>query len=286
MRRLQIRHLTTYEYDAEVEFLPHRLLLRPREGHDLRIAASKLEITPAHQVKWPRDINNNCVAVVDFQEPASRLSLLSEVVVEHYDENPLDFVLEPNAVEFPFYYDVTEGIDLVPYQTPVFPHDIDPVREWVSRFWRCGQRSETYSLLDTINKAIAGEIEYRSREAPGVQAPSVTLAQGSGSCRDMAALLIEACRRIGLGARFVSGYLHAPASALGYGATHAWGEIYLPGAGWKGFDPSSGEMVGTHHIAVAVSRHPEAVPPVAGAFLGVTAHTPLMHVEVEVKDAS
>lgn len=284
MRRLQIKHQTVYEYSNAVEFLPHKLLLRPREGHDIRIESSRLKITPSHRVKWHRDVNNNSVAVVYFLEPDSRVAFLSEVVIEHYEESPLDFLIEPSAVNFPFHYDATEGTDLMPYQMSVFPEEAKALRKWISQFWRLGQKLETYVLLDSINKAIAEHIEYRVREEPGVQSPQTTLTQTTGSCRDMATLFIEACREIGLAARFVSGYLHAPVSEAGYGATHAWSEIYLPGAGWKGFDSTSGEVVGSKHIAVAVSRHPEAVPPIAGAFLGVLDKTPSMKVKLEVSE--
>lgn len=284
MRRLQIKHQTVYEYSNVVEFLPHKLLLRPREGHDIRIESSRLEITPSHKVKWHRDVNNNSVAVVNFFEPDSRVVFLSEVVIGHYEESPLDFLIEPSAVDFPFHYDATEGTDLMPYQMSVFPQDARKLRNWISQFWRLGQKLQTYVLLDRINKAIAEQIEYRVREEPGVQSPETTLTKKTGSCRDMATLFIEACREIGLAARFVSGYLHAPVSEAGHGATHAWSEIYLPGAGWKGFDSTSGEVVGGKHIAVAVSRHPEAVPPIAGAFLGVLDKTPVMQVKLEVSE--
>lgn len=286
MRQLKIKHLTTYEYSNAVEFLPHKLLLRPREGHDIRIESSRLEITPSHKVKWHRDVNDNSVAVVSFLQPDSRITFLSEVIIEHYEESPLDFLIEPSAVNFPFHYDATEGIDLMPHQVSIFPGDAKLLREWINPFWRVGQQLETYVLLDSINKAIATQIEYQVREEPGVQSPRTTLTKQSGSCRDMATLFIETCRLIGLAARFVSGYLHAPVSEAGDGSTHAWSEIYLPGAGWKGFDSTIGELVGSQHIAVAVSRHPEAVPPIAGAFLGVLDTLPIMEVKIEVTEIS
>lgn len=284
MRHLQIKHLTTYEYTNTVEFLPHKLLLRPREGHDIRIVSSRLEITPAHQVKWHRDVHDNCVAVVTFLKSDAKLSFLSEVTLENYQEAPLDFIIEPGAVNFPFHYDATEGTDLMPYQMTVFPNDRKLLRKWINQFWHLGQSQETYSLLDNINRAISEQIEYQVREEAGVQSPGETLNKGTGSCRDMATLFIEACRQIGLAARFVSGYQLAPASKAGHGSTHAWSEIYLPGAGWKGFDSTSGEVVGSQHISVAVSRHPEAIPPIAGAFLGFFEKEPVMKVEIEVTE--
>jgi transglutaminase-like putative cysteine protease len=283
MRQLQIEHLTTYEYSNAVEFLPHRLLLRPREGHDIRIVSSELTIFPAHEVKWHRDVYGNSVAVVAFSESASKLSILSKVHIEHYEETPLDFVMAQYAVNFPFHYDATEGIDLIPSQMSVFPEDTAPLRSWLDQFWRPGQVRETYVLLDTLNKAIATEISYLIREEPGVQSPAETLTKKSGSCRDAATLFLEACRNIGLAARFVGGYLYSPSERIGPESTHAWSEVYLPGAGWKGFDSTSGEVVGSDHIAVAVSRHPEAVPPIAGAFVGITEQPPRMKVDVTTR---
>jgi transglutaminase-like putative cysteine protease len=120
------------------------------------------------------------------------------------------------------------------------------------------------------------------REEAGVQSPAQTLSKRSGSCRDYATLLIEACRCLGLASRFVSGYLHAPATEAGNATTHAWVEVYLPGTGWKGFDPTAGEVTGNRHIAVAVARDPGAVPPVSGSFFGSGLATPAMLVNVQV----
>ncbi|MGR9052838.1 MAG: transglutaminase family protein [Gammaproteobacteria bacterium] len=284
MRRIRIKHLTKYEYGRTVDFLPHKLLLRPREGHDVRIASSRLEIEPANTVKWHRDVNDNCVAVVTFLESGDCVSFLSEVVIEHYEEAPFDFVIDAGAANFPFHYDATEGTELTAFQISVFPEDNKALRKWLSSFWQPRQKVETYVLLDRINKAIHDQIEYKAREEAGVQSPVATLTQKTGSCRDMATLFIEACRQIGFAARFVSGYLHSPASQKNEGSTHAWSEIYLPGAGWKGFDSTSGELVGSQHIPVAVSRHPEAVPPIAGAFLGIKGLKPIMSVNVEVNE--
>jgi transglutaminase-like putative cysteine protease len=282
MRRLRIEHFTTYQYGAPVQFLPHQLLLRPREGHDVRVAGSRLSIEPAATLKWHRDINGNSVAVATFQESADRLSIESEADIEHYDDAPLDFLVDEQAVNYPFRYSPGERLELFAYQAPVFTRSLAAVADWVARFWTPGQTVETYVLLDRMNRAIPADFAYRMREEPGVQAPIETLGLGSGSCRDFATLFIEACRHLGLAGRFVSGYLHAPATAATYGATHAWSEVYLPGAGWRGFDSTTGELVGTDHIATAVSRHPETAPPVAGAYSGGVVGVPAMTVGVRV----
>lgn len=284
MRRLGIHHTTKYTYSHEVDLLPHTVRVRPREGHDIRIESSRLEIVPTPTVQWHRDSYDNSVAVVTFLEPATELSIRSEVVIQHYDEQPLNFLVDESAVNFPFHYKPVERADLLPYMMAAFPQDSAPLHDWLRPFWRPGEVVQTYVFLDTLNKAIAHDMAYTMREEPGVQSPATTLAQHAGSCRDFATLFVEACRYVGLAARFVSGYLHCPATAAGHGATHAWAEVYLPGAGWRGFDSTSGEVVGPHHIAVAVHRLSEAVPPISGAFVGQLTAAPTMHVEVYVAE--
>jgi transglutaminase-like putative cysteine protease len=191
------------------------------------------------------------------------------------------------AVLFPFQYDVAEAVDLKPYLSIIFDQDRTMLSTWLQQFWYSGQIVETYLLLEWINKAIATGFTYQQREEPGVQTPAATLAKCSGCCRDFATLFIEACRSLGLATRFVSGYLYSPSLPKGQGATHAWSEVYLPGAGWRGFDSTSGQVVGNKHIAVAVSRHPESVPPVSGSYICAQAdnpQTPLMSVVVEVSE--
>ena len=219
-----------------------------------------------------------------FIEPGNRLSIDSRLLLQHYDDQPLDFLVADYAVLFPFQYDAAERVDLGPYLLPIFDPDQPLLGTWLQQFWQSGQVVETYLLLEWINKAIATGFTYQQREEPGVQTPATTLTNRSGSCRDFATLFIEACRNLGLAARFVSGYLYSPPLPQGQGATHAWSEVYLPGAGWKGFDSTSGQVVGNDHIAVAVSRHPESVPPVSGSFLAATPQSPRMHVAVRVTE--
>jgi transglutaminase-like putative cysteine protease len=267
-----------------VNLLPHRLLLSPREGHHIRIESAELTIFPANVLHWQRDVYDNTVAEACFLKPTNLLSIDSRVLIQHYDDQPLDFIVADYAVRYPFNYTAIEQVDLRPYLPIIFEQDQAVVKAWLQQFWHMGQVVETYLLLEWINKAIATGFSYYQREAPGVQTPAVTLAKRAGSCRDFATLFIEACHALGLAARFVSGYLCSSTSILGQGATHAWSEVYLPGAGWKGFDSTSGLIVGNDHIAVAVSRHPESVPPVAGAFQAVVNQSPAMGVVVEVNE--
>lgn len=281
MQRLRISHFTEYQFMTPVTLQPHRLMLRPREGHDVHIESSRLKISPAHTVKWHRDVFDNSVAVVSFLEPAQRLTIASEVVIRHYEEAPLDFLVEDYAVNYPFLYQPNERANLLPFQQPAYPNDAKAVQDWLAGFGFGYGAWQTYALLDRMNRAIAGGFTYMVREEQGVQRPSQTLAERRGSCRDYAALFIDACRHLGLAARFVSGYSHGSASEAGGASTHAWSEVYLPGPGWKGFDSTSGELAGSRHIPVAVARHPEAVPPVAGSFVG-PAQLPALIVNVQV----
>jgi transglutaminase-like putative cysteine protease len=281
MRRIRILHATRYEYAQRVELMPHTLHLRPREGHDIRIESSRLAIGPEFNIHWQRDVFGNSVAMATFPEPAIELAITSEVVVEHYEDQPLDFVLEEHARRFPFRYDPLEQIDLIPYQLALFPQDSGVIRDWLADLYRHGDLTDTAQLLEQINARINNRLQYTVREEPGVQGPARTLELGLGSCRDFATLLMEACRHVGLASRFVSGYLVSDPMD-GHTSTHAWCEVYLPGSGWRGFDPTIGKTVSGDNIAVAVHRHPEAVPPIAGSFVGPADPPPRMSVDVQV----
>jgi transglutaminase-like putative cysteine protease len=282
VRLIQIHHLTRYRYAEAVTLLPHSLHLRPRDGHDIRVRSSKLDISPDFRIRWKRDVYDNSVAVVTFLQAAEELSIASEVVVENYEEQPLDFVLEDYARFFPFDYDPREKIDLTPYKSPVYEQDQAVVNAWIEDVCNPGVRGDTISMLTTLNTTIANGHRYQVREEPGVQSPSQTLSSGTGSCRDFATLFIESCRHCGLASRFISGYVLNETAAPWNSATHAWAEVYLPGSGWRGFDPTSGLLVSGDHIAVAVHRHPEAIPPVSGSFVGTGNAQPQLTVEVSV----
>jgi len=240
-----------------------------------------LDISPSHTVQWKRDILDNSVAVVAIAQPTDLLRIASTVIIQHYDENPFDFRMDDYALMHPFAYTESDRVELDPFLQPVYPNDRGMIIRWLEDSgWR--QPTLTFTLLDRINRGIAVGFSYQIREEQGVQSPGSTLQQRSGSCRDFAALFTEACRHLGLASRFVTGYLFTWAGDADYASTHAWAEVYLPGAGWKGFDPTSGEVTGDRHIAVAVARHPEAVPPVAGDFVGTTQQRPLLSVILRV----
>jgi len=270
MQRYEILHRTYYNFTATVQLEPHRLRLRPREGHELRVESASVRTTPASNLRWSRDVEDNSVAVVTFELPASQLMIESHVIVQQYNQAPFDFLLADHAVDYPFAYAPEDAAVLSPYITGAIrsPHEQAALAGWVGALGPGDEPIQTFALLQRLNAHIHQSLSYRVREEPGVQTPAETLALGTGSCRDWAFLFIEAARRLGLAARFVSGYLNSPPSSANYGATHAWAEVFLPGAGWKGFDPTTGLVVGADHIAVAVARLPESVPPVEGSFIG------------------
>lgn len=282
VRRLQIDHLTEYRFAAPVVLLPHRLMLRPRENHSVRITSSLLSISPGHTLRWQRDALDNSVAVASFTAESALLQIASKIQIEHYDDTPLDFVVEDYATTHPFAYTSEDTARLAPLRAMAWFQDYGVVEQYLRSLGLGTGPRETFVVLDTLNRAIARDFRYQAREDQGVQSPATTLALRSGSCRDLAALFLDSCRLLGLASRFVSGYHTSYASELGSGSTHAWVETYLPGPGWTGFDPTAGVVTGSEHIAVAVARHPETVPPVAGSYLGPAHPRPILEVSVHV----
>lgn len=268
MKRYKIIHRTYYNYTNTVSLGAHELLLRPREGHDLRIESFELNITPDAKVYWHRDVEGNSVAVANFMIPAQQLTVESEVIIQQYNESPLDFIVADYAINYPFSYDEGDQFLLSPYRVLPDQETRELLNNWIFSLWKSGEQVQTYTLLQRLTETIYKTLIYKVREEPGVQSAKETLSLGSGSCRDFALLFMEAVKCLGLASRFVSGYLYAPLMSSQVGSTHAWAEVYLPGGGWKGFDPTIGDIVGTDHIPVAVSRLAEAVPPISGSFAG------------------
>ena len=281
LQKLRLSHLTEYRYAKPVRFGPHRVLVRPREGHDLRIVAGRVEILPTAHIRYLRDIYGNSLAVLDFPEPADRLRILIEADLQYIrDGSDLDELVDPAARFYPFSYAPDEQVELIPFRLPSYPYDAPTLAGWLQDLYRPGQVIETADLLVNLTSHIFRSFRYESRQAAGVQVPSETIARGSGSCRDFAVLMMEAARHWGFAARFVSGYIQMAAGQ--HGATHAWTEIYLPGAGWQGFDPTNDKRVGREHIAVAVAREQEKAMPISGSWFGDAGDFLGMDVRVEV----
>ncbi|QDU30835.1 hypothetical protein ETAA8_59840 [Anatilimnocola aggregata] len=271
MSRLRIEHGTTYTYRRPVSFGQHRLVLRPREGHDLRVESMSLEIFPAHRLVWARDVYSNSVAIVDFTEEANRLEVLSNIIVERSGKFPREDLHEPWRIPWPVTYDERELPIVNGYRNVSYYDDRNDVRQWMQQHDSLTRATDAESLLMCLCELINSQIRYQRRMVKGVQSPSQTLTIRSGSCRDMAVLMMDAARLLGLSARFASGYLDCPAAEAGRAAMHAWTEVYLPVLGWRGFDPTIGEPCSLKHIVVGVSHHPRGVMPISGMYSGDSA---------------
>ena len=292
MKLLTVRHATTYRYDGPVTFGEHHLMMRPRDSHDLRLLESQLLLAPAGSVRWLHDVFGNSVAVVTFDKPAAQFQIVSTLTLERYALARPSFPVAPEAALYPFVYSASDRIDLGRLLDPHHPDPKQTVAAWAQRF-APGRGIETLRLLAELNATIKAEFAYARRDDEGTQSPLNTLELRSGSCRDFALLFIEAVRWLGFGARFVTGYLYDPAldaangEALeGAGATHAWAEVYLPGAGWIEYDPTNGIIAGENLIRVAVTRDPSQAVPIAGSFDGEAAAFVGMDVEVTVTSKS
>jgi transglutaminase-like putative cysteine protease len=273
MPLLTIHHKTVYRYARPVAFGEHRIMLRPRDGHDQRVLAGSLEISPQPMtLRWIHDVFGNSVAIATFDERAETLSFVSTATVEH---NPAEeFALTPDdaAYFYPFLYDDEEFPDLQQFITPQYGDPNGELSAWARQFLDADGPTPTFNILSGMTHGIREAFTYRKRHEQGTQHPLDTLQTGSGTCRDYALFMIEALRRLGIAARFVSGYLFIPGdSAHGYvggGSTHAWVQVYLPSAGWIEFDPTNG-IVGTRDlIRVAVARDPRQAVPLYGCYLG------------------
>ena len=280
MKRIRITHRTEYRYKEPVTFGPHRALMRPREGHDIHIESGLVQIEPKASVRWLRDLYGNSVAIITFAEPAKTLRVLSEVEVDLFDDNPVACSIEPDARAFPFHYATTEQLGLIPYRLPGYPDDGPTLQSWLLDLHPSGEAIGTYELLNKLNSHIFTSLKYTRREDPGCQSPRQTLALGGGSCRDYAVLMMEAARHWGFAAQFVTGYIQMGEDQ--HGATHAWVEIYIPGAGWQGFDPTNNKRAGNEHISVAVSPAHADVSPFSGFWEGPPDAFESMEVAVQV----
>ena len=284
---ITVCHVTTYRYKQPVAFGEHRMMLRPRDSYDQRLLDSKLVIRPEPaDIRWVHDVFGNCVAIARFSGRAEELRFESVIRLDHSATNALDFQIEEYATRYPFTYGADEMPDLLrlierQYLDP--EHEID---RWAGQFLRHDGRSDTSELLAAMTHAIRRDMVYEAREESGIPDPVKTLRIGSGSCRDFAVLMLEAVRSLGLAARFVSGYLYVPEGRtrhrVGGGATHAWLDVYLPGAGWVEFDPTNG-IVGNHDLVrVAVVRDPRQAVPISGSWTGFPSDHLGMTVEVKV----
>ena len=286
MITLKIHHRTAYRYRQPVSLGLHRLMLRPRESRDLRIISSNVTVTPLGVVTWAHDVFGNAVATVTFQAMADSLVIDSVAELQLNAAAWPVFDIAASAIVYPFQYSGDEWIDLGAFTVQQYPDPASRLKGWARAFVR-GTSTDTLSLLKDLSAGVSGSIRYQSREEEGTQSPSQTLDRGWGSCRDFAVLFAEAARSLGFGARIVSGYLYNPdqdiVGSAGAGSTHAWAEVYVPGAGWITFDPTNRSVGGFNLIPVAVARDIRQATPVTGSFVGAADAFLNMNVEVSVK---
>jgi len=270
----ELEHTTTYRYRKPVTFGEHRAIFLPTVGFVGRILDYALETNIPAKVRWMMDTLSNNVALINFSEPAAELQVTYRLRGEHFGvPSSVDFPLDERAKEVPVQYTPDEWLDLSAFMRP---HAEDPdgsVATWAKAFV-IGDQDVTLDVLQRMMDKIWNTLTYQAREAEGTQSPGETLRLGSGTCRDYAWLMIEALRRLGFACRFVSGYLYDEAldggevGMLGSGATHAWLQVYLPGAGWQTYDPTNRLTGGFDLVRVAIARHPGQVMPLSGSWFG------------------
>ena len=273
MTILNVRHTTVYRYGRPVRLGDHRLMVRPRDSHDLRLIRTSLNFAPAASVRWIHDVFGNSIAIASFAEAATELRIESRLQLETYVVEHPRSEIAPEAATYPFIYSPDDRIDLGRMLERHYPDPAGKLNAWARAFVR-SDRTDTPALLADLNAGVKASISYQARDTEGTQTPVETLDRGWGSCRDFAVLVIEAARCLGFGARVVTGYLYDPlvdngdTAAAGAGTTHAWADIYLPGAGWIAYDPTHGTVGGANLIRVAVTRDISQAVPVAGSFVG------------------
>jgi transglutaminase-like putative cysteine protease len=289
MPRVRIIHTTEYRYALPVRLTQHRLMMRPRDSHDLRLLDARLGILPGGATtRWAHDVFGNSICYLNWPEGrAELLRIVSTLDLEHFPVQE-DLPIDPAAETYPFRYPGDEYPDLSRLIEPHYPDPGGQVAAWARRFLRPGVQTPTRDLLIGMTEAIKADFIYEARETKGTHAPLETLATGRGACRDFAVLMMEAARALGFAARFVSGYLYDPAlidsvdPMVGGGATHAWCAIYLPGAGWVEYDPTNGLIAGRNLIRVSTAREPHQATPLSGGYIGQAEDFLDMTVSVDV----
>ncbi|MDT8442295.1 MAG: transglutaminase family protein [Desulfuromonadales bacterium] len=287
MSILTVRHSTVYRYREPVIFGEHRMMFRPRESHDLRLIGINLEITPQPaRLRWLHDPFDNSVTIATFAGSASELRFDSTVTLEHFETTLPDYPLEDYARTYPFHYSDEDFPNLVRALDRHSPGE--EIAQWALQFLDPSDTTDTMKLLTAMTYGIREQIRYNRRAEKGVQTPEETLMIGRGSCRDYAVLMMEAARALGIAARFVSGYIFVPDSSglAGGGATHAWMQAYLPGAGWIDFDPTNSIIGNRNLVRVGVAWAPEHVLPLWGTYSGPATAFIDMDVSVNVTETA
>ena len=285
-----ITHTTHYRYASSVRLGEHLVQFRPRDSHDLRVLATDMRVNPAPlDIRMFQDAYSNSIALIQPQSPAAELEVVCSSSVEHTGTRAVNFPMSPRARRFPLAYDDEERLVLRHFMTPFYNDPTGMLQAWANQFTRPNGVTGTRELLVEMTEFIRNTMRYQARFSRGVQTPYDTLRLKSGACRDFATLMIEAVRRLGYAARFVSGYLYAPwrdsaqQHNTGNGSTHAWVQVYLPDAGWIPFDPTNNLIGGTDLISVSVARHASQATPLSGSWHGYPGDFLGMDVNVQVR---
>lgn len=289
MPTLHVRHSTIYRYARPVAFGPHRMMFRPRDSHDLRLVGTRLMIHPTPlSIRWVYDVFGNSIALAVFPPwvRSDKLEFVSELDLVLYEHALPEFPITDYARTYPFSYAMEEAPDLARSVERHYPDPAHDVDLWAKGFVRIDAPTDTNDLLTWMTRAIKTTFRYEARDEEGTQNPVETLRRGAGTCRDFALLMMEAVRSLGLAARFVSGYIYSPNAGgsgnIGGGATHAWMQTYLPGAGWVSFDPTNGIVGNRDLIRVAEVRDPKQAIPLTGTWTGDAADYLGIDIDVRV----
>lgn len=287
MARLSIRHETLYTYERPVSFAQHRMLVRPRDSHAIRVTEAMLTVSPPGEVRWLYDALGNSVCCFTPQGEARTLSIVSELLIERFPADLTELRVDDPQTATPIVYAPADRAVLAPFMDPVTEDASGDLLRWLRA--HVGSPEEpALDFLLRLNRAIHAQFEYQSRDLGAAQDPGHTIRLCSGTCRDFAWLMVEALRRLGYAARFVTGYLYSPAQGdvRGAGATHAWCEAFLPDLGWVEFDPTNALAESPDLIPVAVARTPLEAAPVSGAIYGDPGQTSLtVHVDVRAAES-
>lgn len=290
-RILEIEHITTYRYSQPVRFGQHRVMFRPRTGHDIHVLDASIDVNVPSQVDWVSDTQSNSVTLVTPKEASNELRIACRLRISHMGVSSLsELPLAAHAQRWPFDYTPDERRDLGALLERHYPDPEGRVFEWSRPFLAPAVRPDTRELLTSIASAIKSGFTYETRQEAGTQTPDETVRRGAGTCRDFALLMMEIVRRLGMAARFVSGYLYDPAldegedvGITGAGATHAWLHVYMPGAGWVPFDPTNALFGGSSLVRVAYARDPSLAAPVSGSWFGASSLYQGMDVSIDVR---
>ena len=270
----EIRHTTTYKYASPVTFGTHRAMFLPRLAVRGRLLGWSAKTSLPSTIRWVSDALANNITIIELPEPGAELTFDFQFRGVHYGAKGVEeFPLEPRAEKVPVQHTPDEWTDISVFLRPHAEDADASVAAWAKSFV-AGDRDQTTDVLKRMMDAFHNDFHYTGREAEGTPAPGETLRTKSGTCRDYAWLMIETLRRLGFAARFVSGYLYdaaldgGAAGMVGSGATHAWVQVFLPGAGWIHYDPTNRITAGFDLIPVGIARHPGQAIPLAGSWVG------------------